>query len=115
MFNFGSPEVSASMLVEANVFDSTGPEFPMKPVDEMTMQELKNANAYLYMSVRKATRDGVDGDVMSHLLQWYLEVFTEQARQSMEFRAFVVTPAFNPPDGFSRKPRYLEIIAGLES
>lgn len=115
MFNFGSPEDSASMLVDANAFESTGPEFPRKPVDEMTAEELRVANAYLYMSVRKALRDGAGEDVLEHLLKWYVEVFTEQATQDMEFRNFAVGLGYNPPDGFSRKNFYLEIIAGLES
>ena len=116
MFYFGSPEDNASLIVKGLVHDSTGPELADKPLDEMTVSELKIANAYLYMAVSRMFQAGdFDQEEYRHLLSWYRMAFTRQAKYDMEFRRFVVSPGYTPPDGHARKDKYLEVITSLES
>lgn len=100
MFDFGSPEDTAS-LFWGEALSRRGPSLPECPFDEMSLQDLRNAFAYLYMAIVTAKAQGVSEAVMDVLVAQYDEVFVHLAECSPEFREALLKNLHNYPTGWT--------------
>lgn len=115
MFNFGSPEDNALLRVQEAALSVTGPKLSDLPLDEMTLSEIRETGAYLYMTIRSSLQNGINSEELETLIGWYRQVFAETALSDPGFVHFIVSPSYTPPEGHAFKSEYLEILAELES
>jgi len=111
MFNFGRPEDTALLSLQELASRLTGPALADKPLDEMALSEIQEANAYLYAGIQQAVRDDLGQAETECLLLWYEEVFRALLELDEGFQRFVLSPAYIPPEGHHAKDKYLEIVA----
>lgn len=74
MFNFGSPEDTASLYWNESL-NIQGPVLPDTRFEEMEEQDLVHAFAYLYIALQGAYRSGAADEVIKLLTEPYDEVF----------------------------------------
>ena len=77
MFVFGSAEDIARSLCES--IEGRTPGLVDKPLDEMTLGEMKRSLVIFRMAAREALQVGSSEDSMELLLQWHDDVLRELA------------------------------------
>ena len=102
MFNFGSPEDQAQVYIEA-ALGISGPTLPECPVNEMSLEEQRNAITYLYIALSAALREGADADVVSILEEQYKEAFQVRAAGDEDFRKAAAQGQGRPPGPATRE------------
>ena len=109
MFVFGNPKDNAKILFDA-ILDTPGPEIPDVHYDEMSEQDLRNLNAYIYATLSHAYRHDLGDDITEVLTEWYDEVFVALAGVSERFRQRVLEGVVFPPAGPSARPKYVALV-----
>lgn len=102
MFQFGSPEDTADLLIKETV-SGLGPALPDCHWEEMDEQDLRNAFTYLYKCVRAAYYGDVADEVLDVLIAEYDEVFAALAAASDDFKEAVRTSRHQPVLGVNRE------------
>lgn len=106
MFNFGSPEQTAALLWDQGIAEAGGPGIAEKPIDEMTLTELKQTLTYSYLVLTRAIRNDEDSDVIDILQADYLEGFTALCEADQVFRSAVIE------GNHSKAPDHGSVTAG---
>ena len=109
MFVFGDPVDNAKILLDT-VLSVPGPTGPDVHYDEMSEQDLRNLNAYLHVTLRRAIQESMGDDTIEVLTEWYDDVFTALAGVSERFRDRVLDGSVFPPGGQATRPKYLAIV-----
>ena len=86
-----------------------GPDIPDIHYDEMSLQELRNINAYLHGALSYAIREELDEAMIDVLREWYDEVFFKLATVEEGFRERVFNGLVSPPGGPEARWRYVEL------
>ena len=103
MFFFGDPEQLAQLYYD-NVLASDSRYYnPTKHADEMSLEELRGANAVMTRAWREALREGASQEVLDAIEADYLKVFIPLLVESREFRKFVLTSEHAAVGGSSEK------------
>lgn len=89
MFFFGSPEDQASLYWSAAT-SMPGPDVAEKPLDEMTIDELRTAIVYCRIAYMKAREDGVPSEALDILLNEYDEAFKALAKADDWFKGLIL-------------------------
>lgn len=98
MFNFGDSAAQAQMLRDAvKSLEVKEIELPDYPVDEMTVQELRNANAYAWLVLDQAHEQGYSDEVIAEVEADYKEIFKALCEHDDGFRERVTTGKVNIP------------------
>jgi hypothetical protein len=90
MFNFGSAADQASIYFDRAI-GVTGPLLPECPLDEMSIQDLRNAIAYCRIAYVKAEQEGMPKNVLDILLADYDMVFARLAKYDPDLKAAVMS------------------------
>ena len=88
MFDFGRPEDTAEVIYSA-VLKKDGPGIPDCHWDEMKLEDLEKAFAYMYMAVMEAMYGGASEPVFEVLLAEYDKIFEHLAASSEDFKEAV--------------------------
>ena len=91
MFNFGDVASQLQMLRDAvRTVELEGCEVPDCPVDEMSHQELMNANAFAWLVVDQALEQGYTDEVIEEALIDYKAIFKALVDTDEGFRQRVL-------------------------
>lgn len=110
MFNFGSPEDTASLYWRDSLA-VRGPSLPGVHFDEMEMDDLVNAFSYLYLALRRAYTAGAADEVIELLTEPYDEVFDLLCATREDFRELVMKGRHQYLPGFY--PDVIEKYQGM--
>ena len=88
MFDFGKPEDTADLIC-SSVLQASGPGLPHVHWEEMGLEDLQIAFAYMYVAVTSAIASGSSKEVVEVLLERYDEMFEHLAASSEDFRETV--------------------------
>ena len=88
-----------------------GPDVPDIHYDEMSLDELRNMNAYLHAALSYAIRDELDEAMIDVLREWYDELFIKLATVEEGFRERVFNGSVIPPGGPEVRWRYVELAS----
>lgn len=89
MFNFGTAEDNANLFFEG-ALSKKGPSLPDVHLDEMSVQDLRNALAYARMAYEAALDAGAEYDTLDALLDRHDGVFEALAAVDDEFKGRVL-------------------------
>ena len=92
------------------IMSSPGPDVPDLHYDEMSIEDIRNLNAYLHSAIKNAFKYDEDGKMTEVLIEWYDELFTAHARASRGFRQRFLDGLVRPPGGASTREKYLAIV-----
>ena len=106
MFVFGDPADNAKILLDA-VMSEPGPTVPDLHYDEMSVEDLRNLNAYLHGALTHAISHDLGDDIVEVLTEWYDELFRALAAVSERFRERIFAGAVFPPGGPGVRPKYV--------
>jgi len=88
MFEFGKPEDTAD-LISFSVLRASGPGLPDIHWEEMNLEDLEKAFAYMYVAVTTAIASNSSKEVVELLLEQYDEMFEHLAASSEDFKEAV--------------------------
>ena len=88
MFDFGKPEDTADLIC-LSVLQESGPGLPDLHWEEMDLDDLEKAFAYMYVAVSQAIASRSSRDVIDLLIAQYDEMFEHLAASSEDFREAV--------------------------
>lgn len=88
MFDFGKPEDTADLIC-SSVLKQSGPGLPDIHWEEMDLNDLQKAFAYMYVAVTTAVAIDSSKEVIELLLEQYDEIFQHLAASSEDFREAV--------------------------
>lgn len=89
MFNFSSPETSLQLLLDAMRADGDGPGVANEPVDEQSIETLRESLAYAYSAIKIARRDYGE-EVAMAAKAGYDEIWMTLIESDDEFRRRVI-------------------------
>lgn len=95
MFDFGNPEASARTLVESAADNSPG--LVDKPIDEMTIEELKRSLVICRMASQMALEEGSGQSTFDIVLDWHDELLKALLAVDKTMRKHVLSHRFPYP------------------
>ena len=115
MFYFGNPEETASIYWD-KAAGMRGPKVPRRPVDEMSLNQLKNALVYARVAHSLAETDLQPREVLDVLVAQYDEVFEALAETSPILKDCILENKHKFLGGYEREniEKYKK-LAGIEA
>ena len=86
-----------------------GPDIPDLHYDDMSLQDLRNLNAYLHAALSHALKYDLDESMTKVLREWYDELFFKLATVEEGFRERVFNGLVSPPGGPEVRWKYVEL------
>ena len=89
MFFFGTPEDQATIYWN-DAINVDGPSVPDAPLDEMTVEELRNVLVYARIAYTKAKEDGAPSSTLDILLEEHDTAFQALAYADEWFKGLIL-------------------------
>ena len=115
MFHFGKPEDTAAIYWD-KAAGVRGPKTPRRPVDEMSLNQLKNALIYARVAYSLAETDLQSREVLSVLMAEYDKIFETLASVSPILKDCILENKHKFLGGYEREniEKYKK-LAGIEA